>query len=331
MAGTAPPPPPTTTTTTTTTVALGVAAFAAVAVALRGVRAWLSPSQRRVASALEGKAVVVTGAAGALGVALCEAVAAAGARRVVMWDVDAERLSAAAERVRARATSAAFRVETSKVDVREHASVVEAAAKVLDGGAPDVVINNAGLYVGGYVGDTPVAAFRTMMDVNYFASVWTTLAFLDKMEARGSGHIVNVASLMAVFGSSSATGYSASKGALRSFSDALNAELRHRHSPVRVSVVLPYAFQSEMFRGIAMPFYALGPVTPATVANDVLAVAVAGKAQVVVSPTYMQLACLASGFFAWLGLFTPIAHDGFRQWDKAQAERVRRAMASSSS
>ena len=72
-------------------------------------------------------------------------------------------------------------------------------------------------------------AFRWMMDTNYFGTLHMIKAVLPGMLARGSGHIVNISSITGFLGIFGYSAYAASKFALTGFTDALRAELSHRH------------------------------------------------------------------------------------------------------
>ena len=104
-------------------------------------------------------------------------------------------------------------------------------------GTPDILINSAGDTYPGYFQNLDLKIFHNMMDVNYFGTVYTIKAVLPGMIARGSGHIVNICSLAGLIGVFGYTAYSASKYAVRGFSDILRAEMKSKG--IRVSIVFP--------------------------------------------------------------------------------------------
>ncbi len=123
-------------------------------------------------------------------------------------------------------------------DVSNEEQVNRSVGQLLENGwYPDMVINSAGVVQPGYTRDLDLATYHWMMDVNYFGAVNLTKAVLPGMLERGAGHIVNIASMMAVIGVIGYTAYAASKFALRGFSDALRMELKPHG--IHVSIVYP--------------------------------------------------------------------------------------------
>ncbi len=166
---------------------------------------------------IKGKVAVVTGAAGGIGEATARALAAAGAR-VVLVDVQAEAL----ERVRAGLPGARAYV----VDVSDAAAVVRLAAEVeqVCGGA-QILINNAGITIVGSFEAHTEADWARVMGVNLFGVVNGCRSFLPQLRRQG-GWIVNVSSIFGIVGVPGQTAYCASKFAVRGFSEALWEELQ---------------------------------------------------------------------------------------------------------
>ncbi len=104
-------------------------------------------------------------------------------------------------------------------------------------GLPDLLVNSAGVTQPGYVQDLSLEVFRTMMDINYLGTVYPVKALLPGMIRRGSGHIINIASLAAVIGTFGYSAYGASKYAVRGFSDVLRSEVKPLG--IKVSIVFP--------------------------------------------------------------------------------------------
>ncbi len=178
----------------------------------------------------QGKTVVITGGSSGIGKALAWLLDAAGAR---LWLL-ARRKEALAE------VQAQMRGECHirSVDVSQWEQVRAAFEEIQRvSGAPDVLINSAGITYPGYVQDLPVEIFRQMMEVNYLGTVHVIKAALPALIARGSGHIINISSVAGFLGVFGYTAYGASKYAVRGFSDILRAELKPLG--IRVSVVFP--------------------------------------------------------------------------------------------
>lgn len=123
-------------------------------------------------------------------------------------------------------------------DLSDWEQAQAAARQVIDqAGVPDLLINSAGVTHPGLVPETSLEVFREMMDINYFATVHMVKALLPSMLERGSGHIVNISSGAGFVTGPGYAAYSASKFAVRAFSDALRAELKP--AGLRVSLVYP--------------------------------------------------------------------------------------------
>ena len=134
------------------------------------------------------RAVVVTGGGSGIGEAVCRAFAARG-DAVVVADIDGASAERVAGDIGARATAA-------KVDVRD-ASAVQALVDdtVSAHGRIDVMVNNAGIAVGGDALDLTVAHWDRIIDVNLRGVVHGVQAAYPVMARQGTGHIVNTASM----------------------------------------------------------------------------------------------------------------------------------------
>jgi NAD(P)-dependent dehydrogenase (short-subunit alcohol dehydrogenase family) len=110
------------------------------------------------------------------------------------------------------------------LDVTSNASV---AAAVDAAGAIDVLVNNAGISVGGPVERVEITDAQAMFDTNVWGAVRMVQAFAPGMRERGRGHIVNVSSTMGRVVAPLGGYYAASKWALEALSEAMDNELRH--------------------------------------------------------------------------------------------------------
>lgn len=181
---------------------------------------------------LAGKVVLVTGAAGGLGAALCDAFAAAGARIAAM-DIDAEALARRVAELQSRGT------ESIAVpgDVTDAAACGEAVAVTLARfGALDGLINNAGISARSLFADTEPAVIRRVMEVNFFGAVNLTHAALPSILAQ-RGFIVAISSVAGFAPLVGRTAYAASKHALHGFFDTLRSEVEG--AGVDVTLVCP--------------------------------------------------------------------------------------------
>ncbi len=164
--------------------------------------------------------VFITGASSGLGLALADAYARQGATLGLV----ARRTEPLAEFARRHPS---LTVSLHPADVRDAEALQRAAdAFVAAHGLPDVVIANAGISKGAVTGEGDLAAFREVMDINYYGMVATFEPFVAAMKARRRGTLVGVASVAGVRGLPGSGAYSASKSAAMKYLEALRVELR---------------------------------------------------------------------------------------------------------
>lgn len=178
---------------------------------------------------LKGRVVLITGAAGGLGAALCRRYAAAGARIAAM-DLDAVRLDEMAAQLRATGTEAL----ALPADITDPTACKAAVATTLaQFGALDGLINNAGISHRSLLADTDPDVIARVMAVNFFGAANLTQAALAHIVAR-QGFIVAISSVAGFSPLTGRTGYAASKHALHGFFDSLRTEVE----PLGVKVLL---------------------------------------------------------------------------------------------
>ncbi|WP_433062893.1 SDR family NAD(P)-dependent oxidoreductase [Dactylosporangium sp. CS-033363] len=178
---------------------------------------------------LSGKTALVTGATSGIGRASATALAARGAT-VVVHGRDAGHGEQVVKEIEAAGGSAQF-VAADLTDPAQVTALAERAGPV------DVLVNNAGRSWFGPSGDLETATYDTMFDGNVRAAYLLTAALAPGMAARGSGSIVNVASMAGLVGLAGGAAYSATKAALSAMTRSWAAEF----SPagVRVNAVAP--------------------------------------------------------------------------------------------
>ncbi|UXI68691.1 SDR family NAD(P)-dependent oxidoreductase [Tahibacter amnicola] len=192
--------------------------------------------------------VLITGAGSGLGRALALRYARAG-WQVGVADIRADRADAVCEEIQALGA----RGDAFQVDVGSDTSVEALRDDVVARwGDLDLLINNAGVSSAGDVADTPLDDWRWMLEINLLSVVRGCRAFLPIFLARGRGHIVNTASFAGLAGAAGLASYSVAKAGVVALSDSLRAEMALCKSGVRVSVVCPSFFRTnllENFRG----------------------------------------------------------------------------------
>ncbi|WP_298826215.1 SDR family oxidoreductase [uncultured Piscinibacter sp.] len=205
---------------------------------------------------LVGKNVLITGAASGIGRLMAIRIAARGAR-LILWDLDSSRLDG----LRAELAAQGASVQAYVCDLARREAIHAAAERVLQECGPvDVLINNAGIVNGKWLLDSSDDEIERTFRVNTLALFSTTRAFLPGMLARGSGHVVNIASAAGLAGVPRLADYSASKFAVVGFDESLRLELGHRGSRVVTTIVCPYYIDTGMFRGARTRFAWLLPI-----------------------------------------------------------------------
>jgi NADP-dependent 3-hydroxy acid dehydrogenase YdfG len=189
---------------------------------------------------LSGKVVLVTGASSGIGEATAEALADAGAS-IAIGARRADRLDALASRLRKGDT----KVATLDLDVTDeqacHAAVEQTRSSL---GAPDVLVNCAGLMLLGPIVGADTEDWRRMMSTNVLGLMYMTHAVIGDMVERGSGHIVNISSVAGRVARSGAGAYNASKWAVNAFSESLRQEVTAKG--VRITMIEPGAVETEL-------------------------------------------------------------------------------------
>lgn len=189
-------------------------------------------------NALHGKIVAITGASSGIGAAAARRFAEEGAT-VIVTARSLEKLERLAEQYQGG-------MFAYRLDVTDEGEVRSVFDTIVQAHGPiDVLVNNAGFGMFETAEKTDMAAFMNMMDVNYFGTVRCTKAVLPGMMARGSGHIVNVASVAGFISTAKSSGYSATKHAVIGFTDALRQELHG--SGILVSSVNPGPVDTPFF------------------------------------------------------------------------------------
>ena len=186
---------------------------------------------------LSPKIVLVTGGSSGIGLEIARQLVQQG-NHVWLLARRPDRLAEALETLQAERVRPDQRCGMVSADVGDPVQAQAAVDQVIrETGLPDLVVNSAGFARPGYFLEQEPDFLHTMMDVNYWGTLYITRAVLPGMVARGSGHIVNIASESGFLGLMGYVGYTASKFAVAGFSDALRAELKR--SGVRLSIVYP--------------------------------------------------------------------------------------------
>ncbi|MER5505081.1 SDR family oxidoreductase [Streptomyces sp. NPDC002766] len=243
-----------------------------------------------------GQLVLVTGAGSGIGRATAFAFAEAGAR-VIAVDRDAEAAVRTAELSRLIGAPEAW-AETT--DVSDEQAMEKLADKVATQyGVLDVLVNNAGIGLGGSFLDTTPEDWKKVLDVNLWGVIHGCRLFGRQMAERGQGgHIVNTASAAAYLPSKALPAYSTSKAAVLMLSECLRAELAGQG--IGVSAICPGFVNTNItstarFAGVdaeeekrrqkrTARLYGLRNYPPEKVADAILRAVVRNQAVVPVTP-----------------------------------------------
>lgn len=189
----------------------------------------------------------MTGAGSGIGRATALALAARGCH-LALADVHADRLAETAQLV----AREGLRVSAHRLDVSDRAQIQAFPAQVLaQHVGVDLLFNIAGVGLGGtydQVSDDDVA---WVMDVNFWGTVWMTRAFLPALRACDDAQVVNVSSVFGMVAPAGNVAYSASKFAVRGFSEALRWELEGTH--IGVTVVHPGGVATNIANDARVP------------------------------------------------------------------------------
>ena len=191
---------------------------------------------------LRGRTALVTGASRGIGAAVARRLAASGARVAL--------LARSKDALRALASELGGGAVGLACDVRDTVTLARALDQLPDllGGAPSIVVNNAGAFFIAPARETSVEAFAEMIAVNLTAPFAVVRGLLPAMIGAGGGHVVTIGSVAdrATFPGNAA--YAASKYGLRALHEVLRMELRA--SGVRVSLVSPGPVNTDLWNPI---------------------------------------------------------------------------------
>ena len=192
---------------------------------------------------LSGRVAVVTGAASGIGRETALALARRGAD-LAICDVDEAGLEETAEQIR----QIGRRVLRSRVDVSSADQMRGFAERTCaELGRVDVLVNNAGIGIGGFFVDVPLEEWDTIVGVNLKGVVNGCYFFVPKMiEAGNGGHVVNIASMAGYVASPGMSAYTATKFGVIGLSEALRAELAERR--IGVTAVCPGVIATPIVR-----------------------------------------------------------------------------------
>ena len=184
---------------------------------------------------LNDRVVVITGGGSGIGEALAVAAHAAGARHVVVADLDGAQAARVAQLVGGTGVG---------IDVRDEAAVQRLVDDTLSAHGPiDLFVSNAG-YVTTAGLEDPNASIQRMWEVHCMAHIYAARAALPSMIARSEGYLLNTASAAGLLTQIGSMSYSITKAAAVSLAEWL--AVTHYHQGIRVSVLCPQAVRTNI-------------------------------------------------------------------------------------
>ncbi|MBT2291974.1 SDR family oxidoreductase [Paenibacillus albidus] len=188
---------------------------------------------------LKDKVVVITGASSGIGALTAQMLSKRGAVPVLV--------ARSEDKLKETAAGIPGVFGLYICDVRDEANVQETFAQILAvHGRIDILLNNAGYGKFMAFTDMEPREFDDMMGVNYMGIVRCTKAVVPHMLERGSGQIINVASMAGKIGTAKSVAYTATKHAVLGFTNALRQEMRK--TGIIISAVNPGPIATEFFK-----------------------------------------------------------------------------------
>jgi 2-deoxy-D-gluconate 3-dehydrogenase len=189
---------------------------------------------------LKGKVAIVTGGNGGIGLGMAEGLAQAGAT-VMLAGRNARKAEAALAILRKTGSKAAF----CAADVTREADCQALVAKTADGfGRVDILINNAGTNVRKQPEQLTLAEWTHVMDTNLTSTFMCAQAAYPALVKSKGGKIVNIGSMLSIFGASFAPAYAASKGGVVQLTKSLASAWAKDN--IQVNAVLPGWIETDL-------------------------------------------------------------------------------------
>jgi short-subunit dehydrogenase len=225
---------------------------------------------------LDQQTIVITGASSGIGLATARAAAKRGAKVVL-----AARDEAALQTIAAELREGGAEAEAFAVDVSDEAGIKRLAEFTINRfGRFDTWVNNAGVGVISPVEKTSSADHRRVFDVNYFGLVYGSLAAVRHFrETDRSGAIINLGSAVSDMPMLFSVAYSASKHAIKGFTDGLRVEIMHEKLPISVTLIKPSGIDTRFFDHAATNLDGIGKAPGPTYAPSVVADAILHAAE----------------------------------------------------
>jgi short-subunit dehydrogenase len=185
---------------------------------------------------LAEQVIVITGASSGIGLATAKLAAERGAR-VVLAARTREALAQAVDEINQSGPGRASFVEADVSRLEDHEKIAAHARE--RHGRIDTWVNNAGVLIFGYLEETAEADMRRLFDINFWGTVHGSMVAVRHLRQAGGGALINVGSVESDRSLPLQGIYSASKQAIKGFTDSLRMELEEEGAPISVTLVKP--------------------------------------------------------------------------------------------
>ena len=236
----------------------------------------------------EGKIILITGASSGIGRQTAIEFANKGAKSIILVARSNSNLEETKKNLNTNFDS---NILTYPCDISRKSEVIEMGIEILKKFEHiDILVNNAGFGIYDKVQYQSIEEIEAITFTNYLGMVYCIKVFLDSMISKGSGHIVNVASVAASFGIPGLAAYCASKYAILGFSESLYHELKG--TGVGISVVSPIGVKTNFFNNESFkdrfPKSHIFMLEPRTVSKSILKAVYSRRLEIIV-PFYIRL------------------------------------------
>ncbi len=189
---------------------------------------------------LKGKVALVTGGNGGIGLGMARGFAQAGANVVIAGRNAVKSEAAAAELAKLGVKTAV--VEVNVADEHSCAAMVDATVEKM--GRLDILVNNAGINIRKRPETYKMSEWREVLSINLDGAFYCSHAAYPAMKKAGGGKIINIGSMMSIFGAPFATPYAASKGGIVQMTKALATAWAVDN--IQVNAILPGWIDTEL-------------------------------------------------------------------------------------
>ena len=192
---------------------------------------------------LTGKVAIVTGGNGGIGLGLARGLAAAGAR-VVVAGRNREKSAAAAAELQKLGPGGALAIEVDVTEQRSVEALVQSAVERC--GGLHILVNNAGINIRKPPHEVTLAEWRRVIDTNLTSAYLCSHAAYPHLKNAGRGKVINIGSMLSIFGAGFAPAYAASKGGIVQFTRACASAWAKDN--IQVNAILPGWIDTELTR-----------------------------------------------------------------------------------